>query len=130
MIASDDAAQHYEDGDVNTVDEAGYEAGDVNTISEAAAGSDGEAEVGNHAEGNMPIEILTYVAQALADEPDSVVVRRETRRGSAVLRLHVAPRDMGRIIGRRGRTAHAIRTLVGVAGARDGVQTTVDIADD
>ena len=40
------------------------------------------------------------------------------------------PSDMGRVIGRRGRTAQAIRTLVGVAGARDGVQTSVDIVDD
>jgi hypothetical protein len=58
-----------------------------------------------------------------------VVIQAEDRRGSTVLRLHVAPEDMGRVIGRRGRTAQAIRTLVGVAGARDGVQTTVDIVD-
>ena len=44
--------------------------------------------------------------------------------------LHVAPDDMGRVIGRRGRTAQAIRTLVNVAGAKDGVQASVDIVDD
>jgi hypothetical protein len=42
----------------------------------------------------------------------------------------VAPDDMGRVIGRRGRTAQALRTLVGVAGARQGIQTSVDIVDD
>ena len=45
------------------------------------------------------------------------------------LSLHVGPNDMGRIIGRRGRTAQAIRTIVGAAGARDGVVTNVDIVD-
>jgi hypothetical protein len=46
-----------------------------------------------------------------------------------VLSLSVGPGDMGRIIGRRGRTAQAIRALVGAAGARDGVTTSVDIVD-
>ena len=46
------------------------------------------------------------------------------------LRIHVAPGDMGRMIGRRGRAAQAIRTLVRVAGSRDGVDTNVDFVDD
>jgi len=74
--------------------------------------------------------VLGYLARSLANEPESVVVHTEARQGSVRLRLHVAPEDMGRVIGRRGRTAQAIRTLVGVAGARDGVQTSVDIVDD
>jgi len=77
----------------------------------------------------MPVAVLTYLARSLANEPDAVVVRTEERRGTVVLRLHVAPEDMGRVIGRRGRTAQAIRTLVAVAGARDEVQTSVDIVD-
>ena len=59
-----------------------------------------------------------------------MVVETEQRRGSVVFRVHVAPGDMGRVIGRRGRTAQAIRTLVGAAGARDGTQVSVDIVDD
>ena len=52
-------------------------------------------------------------------------------RGQRVrFRIHVAPEDMGRVIGRRGRVAQAIRTVVAAAGARDGVQTSVDIVDD
>ena len=74
--------------------------------------------------------MLTYIARSLASEPDAVVVQTDERQGSVRLQLHVAPEDMGRVIGRRGRTAQAIRTLVGVAGARDGVQTSVDIVDD
>ena len=49
---------------------------------------------------------------------------------SVRFRIHVAPDDMGRVIGRRGRVAQAIRTVVAAAGARDGVQTSVDIVDD
>jgi|GEM_PF-17641 len=121
------AGSEYEPGDVNTV-ASGYEPGDVNTVSARPS----EPQRGGQQPGgsDMPVEVLTYLARAMADEPDAVVVQRESRRGSTVLRLHVAPQDMGRVIGRRGRTAQAIRTLVGVAGARGGVQTLVDIADD
>ncbi|MDA8311975.1 MAG: KH domain-containing protein [Actinomycetota bacterium] len=105
---------------------AEYEAGDVNTISAPPARSGASSPT----KGDMPVAVLEYVARAMADDPGAVVVQTELRRGSTVLRLHVAPHDMGRIIGRRGRTAQAIRTLVGVAGARDGVRTVVDIADD
>ncbi|HLN17800.1 MAG TPA: KH domain-containing protein [Acidimicrobiales bacterium] len=102
---------------------------DVNVV--GADEDDGVDDmVGNRAEASMPTSLLTFLARALAEEPDAVVVQTERRQASVRLRLHVAPDDMGRIIGRRGRTAQAIRTLVGVAGARDGVQTSVDIVDD
>lgn len=129
--------QEYEPGDVNTVataddGDAGavddYEPGDVNTVAEPAAGEDDEE--GNRAAGGTATGVLTYIARCLADEPDAVVVRTDERRGSLRLQIHVAPDDMGRLIGRRGRTAQAIRTLVGAAGSRDGVQTSVDIVDD
>lgn len=118
----------YEPGDVNVVEAAGapagddveYEEGDVNTL----------RSPGNRTDAPTASSVLTYLAESLADDPDAVVVRSEDRRGSVVLRLHVAPDDMGRVIGRRGRTAQAIRTLVGVAGARDDVRTIVDIVDD
>jgi len=132
---ADDA--DYEAGDVNMVDPAAplYGDGDVNTVDdvnddEADDDEDGaEGEIGNEAPSDTPTEVLAYLARALANEPDGVVIQAEERRGSTVLRLHVAPEDMGRVIGRRGRTAQAIRTLVGAAGARDGVQTVVDIVD-
>ena len=114
----------YEDGDINSVADD-YEDGDVNTTAASRADAAGAG-----APASMPTEVLDYIARSLADEPDAVVIRQEDRRGSAVLKLHVAPRDMGRIIGRRGRTAQAIRTLVGAAGARSGVQAVVDIVDD
>jgi len=121
----------YADDDVNEIDD--YEDGDVNAVIEEDLDDDDEidaAECANRSEGGTPTAVLGYLARSLANEPESVVVHTEARQGSVRLRLHVAPEDMGRVIGRRGRTAQAIRTLVGVAGARDGVQTSVDIVDD
>ena len=123
-FAEDD---EYEPGDVNAVDAVPYEPGDVNTIPKGAGRA---PETDGTKRGAMPIAVLDYLARAMTDEPDAVVIRREERRGSTILRLHVAPRDMGRVIGRRGRTAQAIRALVAAAGARDGEQTVVDIVDD
>ena len=74
-------------------------------------------------------DVLEYVACNLVDDPDSVEVTEE-RSGDAVrLRLHVAPDDMGKVIGRGGRTARAIRTIVSMAGTKAGVKTFVDIVD-
>jgi len=131
--SSADEALEYEDGDVNTVPGSGLdEGGDVDDdLDDDFDGSDEDAdEDGNRAAGDTPTKVLTYIARSLASEPDAVVVRTEERRGAVRLQLRVAPEDMGRVIGRRGRTAQAIRTLVGVAGVRDGVQTSVDIIDD
>ncbi len=127
------ATDLYGDGDVNTVD--GLADDDYDDYDDDGAEDDGddvdapEAGVGNEAGTDTPTEVLTYLARSLANEPDAVVIQAEERRGSTVLRLHVAPEDMGRVIGRRGRTAQAIRTLVGAAAAHDGTQTTVDIVD-
>jgi predicted RNA-binding protein YlqC (UPF0109 family) len=81
-------------------------------------------------DGGTPLSVLTYLAKSLSNDPDSVEIETEERRNGLRLNLHVAPEDMGRVIGRRGRTAQAIRTMVNVAGAKDGVQASVDIVDD
>jgi len=81
-------------------------------------------------DGGTPLTVLAYLARSLSNDPDAVVIDTEERRSGLRLSLHVAPGDMGRVIGRRGRTAQAIRTLVNVAGAKDGVQASVDIVDD
>jgi predicted RNA-binding protein YlqC (UPF0109 family) len=116
-----------------------YEAGDINqtdggeTDGDEADEFDDEVGDGNErmgAEGGTPLAVLTYLARSLSNDPDAVVIDTEERRGGLRLSLHVAPDDMGRVIGRRGRTAQAIRTLVNVAGAKDGVQASVDIVDD
>jgi predicted RNA-binding protein YlqC (UPF0109 family) len=117
----------YEAGDINQTD-----ADDPADVNDVDPGNEGEAGEGNerHAvDGGTPLAILTYLARALSNDPDAVVVETEERRNGVRLNLHVAPEDMGRVIGRRGRTAQAIRTLVNVAGAKDGVQASVDIVD-
>ena len=120
----------YEAGDINTVD--GDDQVDINSSDDG--GSDIEDNEGNEPndvfDGGTPLAVLNYLARSLSNEPDSVVIDTEERRGGVRLSLHVAADDMGRVIGRRGRTAQAIRTLVNVAGAKDGVQASVDIVDD
>jgi uncharacterized protein len=116
----------YEAGDINQ-SEAGDD--DIDEIDDV----DDEVGAGNELsddDGGTARAVLTYLARSLSNDPDSVVIDTEERRGGLRLNLHVAPDDMGRVIGRRGRTAQAIRTLVNVAGAKDGVQASVDIVDD
>ena len=74
--------------------------------------------------------MVTYLVNSITSDPGAVVINTEDRGNSVRFRIHVAPDDMGRVIGRRGRVAQAIRTVVAAAGARDGVQTSVDIVDD
>jgi hypothetical protein len=87
-------------------------------------------DAGNRISGGTPLAVVTYLVHSITAEPDAVVINTEERDGSVRFRIHVAPDDMGRVIGRRGRVAQAIRTVVAAAGARDGVQTNVDIVDD
>ena len=73
--------------------------------------------------------VLESVAKAIVDDGGSVVVEVEESRNGISLRLNVSPDDMGRVIGRRGRTAQAIRTVVRAAAAREGLDAHVDISD-
>ena len=73
--------------------------------------------------------VVEVVVRALVDKPDSVQVHESSRRGMMVLELKTAPADMGKIIGRQGRTAAALRTLVAVTAERHGVRAQLDIRD-
>jgi predicted RNA-binding protein YlqC (UPF0109 family) len=76
------------------------------------------------------VDVCEHVVRALVDDPDAVAVEpEERRRGGNVLRVSVAQGDMGRVIGRRGRTAQAVRTVVAAAAVRDGVEVDVDFVD-
>jgi predicted RNA-binding protein YlqC (UPF0109 family) len=90
---------------------------------------DGDDDTGNRIPAAMPAAVLDYVARAVVDDPDSVEVETDERRNGVTLRLHVAPDDMGKVIGRRGRVAQAIRAVVRAAGAREGTEVHVDIVD-
>ena len=90
---------------------------------------DDDDDGGNRIEGSVPRAVLEYLAKAIVDDPDSVAVEVEEGRSNVSLRLNVSPDDMGRVIGRRGRTAQAIRTVVRAAAAREGMDVHVDIVD-
>jgi len=90
---------------------------------------DDDEDAGNRILGSVSRDVLEYLAKAIVDDAESVVVEVDEGRGSVSLRLNVSPSDMGRVIGRRGRTAQAIRTVVRAAAAREGVEAHVDIVD-
>ena len=73
--------------------------------------------------------VVEVVARALVDKPDSVRVTETERRGMTILELTTAPGDMGKIIGRQGRTAAALRTLVALAAEKHGKRAQRDIRD-
>lgn len=73
--------------------------------------------------------LVEVVARALADEPNAVRVGQSERRGMTVIELQVAPGDLGRVIGRNGRTAAAVRTLLSAAAEGEGKRATLDIRD-
>ncbi len=74
-------------------------------------------------------ELLEWIARRLVDDPDAVRVETEERDDAVVFHLHVAPDDVGKVIGRRGRLARALRSLVRAAGARADRRFLLEIAD-
>ena len=74
-------------------------------------------------------EVAEVVVKALVDEPGQARVTETDHRGTAVIEVFVADGDMGRVIGRQGRTATAIRTLVMAAADRDGQRVSVEFRD-
>lgn len=74
-------------------------------------------------------ELIEFIARSLVDDPTQVQVN-QTRRGSEInLRLNVAKEDMGRVIGKQGKVANAMRILLNVAAARHGKQASLDVED-
>lgn len=73
--------------------------------------------------------VVEVIAMALADKPSMVQVDEHDRRGTTVVELSMAPGDIGKVIGRQGRTAAALRTLVGLTAERHGKRATLDIRD-
>ncbi len=74
-------------------------------------------------------ELLAYLARELVDDPEAVRVETEERDDALVLHLHVAPDDVGKVIGRQGRIARALRTLVRASAASEHRRVLVEIAD-
>jgi predicted RNA-binding protein YlqC (UPF0109 family) len=78
----------------------------------------------------IPLQLLEYLAEGLVDDPDAVSVEQfEEGDGTIVLELSVGADDYGKVIGRGGRTAHALRTVVKAAAAGEGSHVLLDIVD-
>ncbi len=74
-------------------------------------------------------DLVDVVARALSDDTDEVRVVETVQHGMTLLELFVSPADLGRVIGRQGRTAAALRTLVAATAERDGVKVTLEIRE-
>ena len=77
----------------------------------------------------MTEDTLAWIARRLVDEPDAVRVEREDRDDAIVLLLHVAPDDVGKVIGRQGRIARALRTIVRASAARRDQRVLLEIVE-
>jgi uncharacterized protein len=105
-----------------------YGEDDVNLIDDAPADEPGD-------EGDAPepaptaISVLDLLVTSLVDDPDAVRIDPIEQRGRVRLEVRVGPDDMGRVIGKRGRVANAIRTVVRAAAVRDGVDVDVEFED-
>jgi uncharacterized protein len=73
--------------------------------------------------------LVEVLARALADDPEAVVVTETEQRDTTIVELFVAPTDLGRVIGRQGRTAAALRTLVSAAAEREGKRAMLEIRE-
>jgi uncharacterized protein len=73
--------------------------------------------------------VVEVLARALTDRPDEVKVKETQHRGTTLVELYVAPGELGRVIGKQGRTAAALRTLASTAGEKEGKTVTLEIRD-
>ena len=74
-------------------------------------------------------EIVEYLAKRLVDDPDAVRVEEVERDGAVILQLHVAPDDVGKVIGRQGRIARALRSVVRASAARSDRRVLLEIVE-
>jgi len=72
-------------------------------------------------------ELIQFIAESIVDDPSEVSVNRVEENNSITVELSVADEDMGKVIGKRGRIAKAIRTVVNAAAAKEGTNVKVDI---
>jgi hypothetical protein len=75
------------------------------------------------------VAVLTHIVKSIVDRPDEVVVEQTAGDGNLRLDVRVGEGDLGRVIGRRGRTAASIRTVTRAAAAKDGVELDIEFVD-
>ena len=74
-------------------------------------------------------EFIEYLAKQLVDQPESVVIEEETKDDALVIKVKVAQPDIGKIIGKKGRTAFALRTLASAVGRKNGKKVLLEVQD-
>jgi predicted RNA-binding protein YlqC (UPF0109 family) len=74
-------------------------------------------------------EFLEFIARHLVDHPELVVLENEAREDKVIFTLRVSPQDVGKVIGRKGRTAQSIRVLLAAVAAREGKRAILEIAE-
>ncbi len=116
-----DLEQDYDDNDVNLIEDAYIEA-PGEAVADDDAGDEGELAP-------TAISVLDLLVTSLVDDPDAVRIDPIEQRGKVRLEVRVGPDDMGRVIGKRGRVANAIRTVVRAAAVRDGVDVDIEFED-
>jgi len=129
-VTSDDEFGDDSSDEFDDEDDVDLSAEDVDDEDDDEDDGDEIGAEGNRIVGGVPKGVLEYVARNIVDDPDGVFVESSERRGGEVeLRLHVSPADMGKVIGRRGRVAQALRQVVAAAGTKEGVRASLDIVD-
>ncbi|MFP5254978.1 MAG: KH domain-containing protein [Acidimicrobiia bacterium] len=101
-----------------------HEAADVNRVDEDVDGDEGGDELAPTA-----TNVLDLLVTSLVDDADAVRIDATEQRGKVRLEVRVGPDEMGRVIGKRGRTANAIRTVVRAAAVRDDVHVDIEFED-
>ena len=116
-------------GGVDGDDDGGNEAADEEDDDDFSGELEEAEDAENRLAGGAARAVLQHVARTLVEDPDSLVVEMTEGRSGLRFSVRVAQGDMGRLIGRRGRTAQALRTLVRAAAASEGTDASVDIVD-
>ena len=89
-----------------------------------------DALTGNATLAPTASSVLTHIVKSIVDTPDAVKIESIEDEGKIILEVRVAEGDLGRVIGRRGRTAQSIRAVVRAAASRDNAEVDVDFLDD
>ena len=84
----------------------------------------------NGSDAPTAVAVLTHIVTSIVDDPEAVQVETSESRGRVRLDVRVGPGDLGRVIGRRGRTAQSIRTVVRAAATRDETDVDIEFVDD
>jgi predicted RNA-binding protein YlqC (UPF0109 family) len=98
-------------------------------VDEADLDDDGPEVDGNTVTGATAVTVLEYLVRSLVDDPDAVRVEVDEGGRRTTLNVFVAQGDMGRVIGKRGRVAQSIRTLVRAAASRDDLEVDIEFVD-